>query len=245
MTIKILIAEDSATHRLLYAMTMERMGCMADIAVNGAEALEFFKKGRYDIVFLDLNMPRMDGIETAHAIQKINKHNIPVYAISGFPSAKMEDQFETCGIRRCLLKPLLRKDFYNVMAECGFESASKTLSYEGASPFMHMPEKIMKSYAHELRSRGKACESFFKTRNKIALARECHTIRALAQMLHMQAFEKHSFTMEDLCQVNDEKELEDELPRFIESCYQAAALIERNLMLISSSGSASGAGLKG
>ena len=87
MPLKILIAEDSATNRLLFSMTMKRLGHAADIAVNGMEACQLFRGTHYDLVFLDLNMPVADGIRAA---MEINRNN-PRGARDIVPSSTLQD----------------------------------------------------------------------------------------------------------------------------------------------------------
>ncbi|PIQ88387.1 MAG: hypothetical protein COV72_08780 [Candidatus Omnitrophica bacterium CG11_big_fil_rev_8_21_14_0_20_42_13] len=59
---------------------------------NGADALTIIKKSPPDMVFLDISMPLMDGIETLRAIREINK-NIPVIMITAYGT---QERLETC-----------------------------------------------------------------------------------------------------------------------------------------------------
>ena len=71
MTHRVLIADDEAGMRLLLRKAIEKHPGFAVCAQaqNGEEALELFEKQRPDVVFLDVEMPVLDGIETARRLQ--------------------------------------------------------------------------------------------------------------------------------------------------------------------------------
>jgi signal transduction histidine kinase/DNA-binding response OmpR family regulator len=66
--LRILVAEDNAVNQRVAVLLLEKLGHSADVAKNGLEVLRALKRRRYDVVFMDLQMPRMDGIETSRAI---------------------------------------------------------------------------------------------------------------------------------------------------------------------------------
>lgn len=70
-SIKILIADDSNTDRLLLETILSRQGHQIITAVDGLDAIEVFKTGSPDIVLMDALMPRMDGFEAAAAIKEL------------------------------------------------------------------------------------------------------------------------------------------------------------------------------
>ncbi len=183
MPLKILIAEDSETNRLLFSLTLSRLGHAVTMAVNGHEAVSLFTRHPYDLVFLDLNMPVLGGVETAYEMQKINANCTPIYAISGFAAPELEDRFPEAGIVRCLIKPLVRENLAEVEAECGFDVDAPAPSSvpEG------LPRRVIESYMRELWSRGQVCPRLLKSGDTDALLREAHTIAGLAHMLNTPA----------------------------------------------------------
>lgn len=194
MNVKILIADDSATNRLLLSATISRLGHKADIVASGVEALHNFQREDYDLVFLDLNMPLMDGIVTAREIQKINKRGTPVYALTGGPTPEQESRLAETGIKRCIIKPLDREKIQRVFHESGLG----TLPSPAHLPD-HLPDRLLHVYAAELRARGKACADFAQQGDIPSLMHETHTLRALAAMLQTHYIEEAASELEAAC----------------------------------------------
>ncbi len=67
--LKILIVEDNPVNRLLAVKILGQVGFTADVAVDGLEAVEFVNKIPYDLIFMDLQMPVMDGYEAMRKIR--------------------------------------------------------------------------------------------------------------------------------------------------------------------------------
>jgi CheY-like chemotaxis protein len=66
--LRILLAEDNLVNQKVAGRTLERMGYRADVAANGLEVLEVLKRQTYDVVFMDVHMPEMDGLEATRQI---------------------------------------------------------------------------------------------------------------------------------------------------------------------------------
>lgn len=230
MTLKILIAEDSETNRLLFSMTMRRLAYEADIVANGAEALKHFMRRDYDLVFLDLNMPVMDGVETARQMRQYNKRNTPVYAVSGFLDEGKEAQFGEAGIRRCLIKPLDRGALSGVLSECGLRAPVPEIGTADFLPPASVPQRLLKVYARELCARGAVCEKLGAEHARSALLREAHTVRALGQMLDIKGLEMMAAKLYDMCHGPQEPEAVRAQADIVgTACKAAAEAIEKHI----------------
>jgi CheY-like chemotaxis protein len=67
--IRVLVAEDDETSALVARTILERLGCVADVVTNGAEAIDHFRLNTYDLVLMDWEMPVMNGIEATVRIR--------------------------------------------------------------------------------------------------------------------------------------------------------------------------------
>ena len=63
--IRVLLAEDNVVNQKVAAGMLQRLGCGADVAANGREAVERCERRHYDLVFMDCHMPEMDGYDAA------------------------------------------------------------------------------------------------------------------------------------------------------------------------------------
>ncbi len=106
--IKILVAEDDATNRLVALRLLERMGCKADAVCNGAEAVETLKRHAYDLVLMDVMMPEMDGLTATRAIRDgatADRH-IPIVGLTAHVQRENMRECLAAGMDAVTTKPV-------------------------------------------------------------------------------------------------------------------------------------------
>jgi ligand-binding sensor domain-containing protein/signal transduction histidine kinase/CheY-like chemotaxis protein/HPt (histidine-containing phosphotransfer) domain-containing protein len=109
--LRILLAEDNLVNQKVARGALEKMGFKVDIVSNGADAVAAWKTGRYHIIFMDCQMPVMDGYQAAREIRRLEsgaKH-IPIVALT---ADAMKDAAQNCreaGMDEYLTKPFDRK----------------------------------------------------------------------------------------------------------------------------------------
>ena len=106
--VRILLAEDNRINALLAKALLERNGCDVVAVANGAEAVEAVKNAPYDMVFMDVHMPIMDGLDATRAIRAFGGsfNNLPIIALT---AAAMEEDRRVCvaaGLDDFITKPL-------------------------------------------------------------------------------------------------------------------------------------------
>ncbi|MDP9127211.1 MAG: ATP-binding protein [Pseudomonadota bacterium] len=115
----ILLAEDYKANVLVATSTIENCGYRWELAENGVEAIEKFKKQKYDLVLMDIQMPELDGINAALAIRAYEaKHNVqrtPILCVTAFSGAKERDKCLESGMDDYLTKPFNPEDLKEKM----------------------------------------------------------------------------------------------------------------------------------
>jgi PAS domain S-box-containing protein len=81
---RVLLAEDNAVNQRVAVLMLERLGCRVDVAGNGLEALDLSGRLPYDIIFLDCQMPELDGYGAARAIREreAGGPRVPIIALT-------------------------------------------------------------------------------------------------------------------------------------------------------------------
>ncbi len=88
--LKILLAEDNSINRRLTGIFLERLGYIPDIALDGLEVVSMVKENTYDLILLDISMPKMDGYAAADIIREM-EFTSPPYIIGFSANAFQED----------------------------------------------------------------------------------------------------------------------------------------------------------
>ena len=104
----ILIAEDNPNNQKLIEILLNKLGMNSKIVFNGEEAIEEYKKSKYDLILMDINMPVMDGITAMKEIKKLEKeyYNIPIIALTANSIAGDKEKYLEEGMDDYLSKPL-------------------------------------------------------------------------------------------------------------------------------------------
>lgn len=103
----ILIVEDNMLNRMVAERYLKNAGLQVFTAENGQEALELFDKVDIDLIFMDLQMPVMDGIETTQRIKALEseKRNVPIVALTANASPNVRKQVLEMGMKGYITKP--------------------------------------------------------------------------------------------------------------------------------------------
>ncbi len=114
-TKKILIADDSPSVLLYYQVILEDRGLEIVFAKNGQEALELFNQNLdFDMVFLDIKMPKLNGIEVMKAI-RIRDKKLPVIAQTAFALNDEVQKLKDQGFTECINKPIDEENFLRLL----------------------------------------------------------------------------------------------------------------------------------
>ncbi len=103
--IRVLLVEDNPVGALLASTLLKREGCAVETAASGYEALDALKRARYDLVFMDMRMPGMDGPSAARAL-RARGDETPIVALTAHAFAEDRKTCLEAGMDDHLVKPL-------------------------------------------------------------------------------------------------------------------------------------------
>ncbi|TVR46531.1 MAG: response regulator, partial [Puniceicoccaceae bacterium] len=117
--LRLLLAEDNSVNQRVGLLLLQRLGFQADIAGNGLEAIDALKRQPYDVVFMDIQMPEMDGISATKVIrQTFPQDRQPrIYALSAGVSKEEQAASREAGMDGFIAKPIRVKDLEQALAE--------------------------------------------------------------------------------------------------------------------------------
>lgn len=102
---KILVAEDDKINFLVISHLLKNKVKKVDRALNGREAVELAKVNEYDLIFMDMNMPLMGGVEATKIIKKMYPF-LPIIAQTAFSNPDEKFKFLKAGCDDVILKPI-------------------------------------------------------------------------------------------------------------------------------------------
>ena len=119
--VNILVAEDNAINQKLITNVLNGLGIEVTIANNGEEACEKRINNEYDIIFMDIQMPVLGGIEATHKIleyeEKHRKHHIPIVALTANALQGDREKYLDAGMDNYLSKPIALDKLKTILLE--------------------------------------------------------------------------------------------------------------------------------
>ncbi len=114
--LRVLAIDDNALNRQVARRLLEQLRCEVLTADSGAEGLRLCSRERQDIIFTDLHMPGMDGIQTLAALRRLPLvDKAPIYAVTADALPETRARLMEAGFDGVLVKPLLERDLIEVL----------------------------------------------------------------------------------------------------------------------------------
>jgi signal transduction histidine kinase/ActR/RegA family two-component response regulator len=113
--VRILVAEDSPDSQALIRRILLKLGAVVEMAFDGQDAIERVHSGKFDIILMDLQMPRLDGFEATKKLRDDNCH-LPVIAITGHAMKEEKDRCLSAGCTDHLAKPISSVDLVDMIS---------------------------------------------------------------------------------------------------------------------------------
>lgn len=113
----ILLVEDNPVNQKVAKILLGELNCQVDLADNGQTAVNLLYNNRYDLVFMDISLPDMSGIEVTNELRRRenNKRHVPVIALTADSSLSDNEKLLTMGIDDYLIKPYTIEQLDNMI----------------------------------------------------------------------------------------------------------------------------------
>lgn len=111
---KILLVDDNMVNRQVAGEIMKKSGCEVDVAVNGQDSINKARKKDYDVIFMDIQMPDMDGVTATKKIKALGIKNLaPIVAMTAYSMKEDKERFIKSGLDDYISKPIKASELLN------------------------------------------------------------------------------------------------------------------------------------
>ncbi|HFE45498.1 MAG TPA: response regulator, partial [Nannocystis exedens] len=125
---RVLVVEDNVINQRVASLMLERLGCRVDVAADGLEAVTMVAQIPYDLVFMDCQMPEMDGFQAARVIRQRQRDgvHIPIAAMTAHALPEDRRRCLDSGMDEYLSKPVQFGELVRVVAKYLSEESSES-----------------------------------------------------------------------------------------------------------------------
>ena len=120
-TFKILLVEDSPVNQIVAMSMLKKLGLFPDVAPSGKDALDALRNKTYDLVFMDCQMPEMDGYETTSIIRNnpalCDTPDVPIVAMTAHAMVGDREKCINAGMNDYISKPIRKADLETILAK--------------------------------------------------------------------------------------------------------------------------------
>ena len=119
---RILVVEDEKINAMVISAMLEKLGHQVHLATDGLQALKMIGDGSFDCIFMDIQMPEMDGVETTRAIRAMTENvekKLPIVALTAHAMKGDRERFMAAGMDDYLTKPVEMGSLVKVLRQLG------------------------------------------------------------------------------------------------------------------------------
>ena len=126
---RVLLVDDNMVNRQVAGEILKKSGCKVDVAVNGQDSINKAKKNDYDVIFMDIQMPDMDGVTATKKIKELGIKNLaPIVAMTAYSMKEDKERFIKSGLDDYISKPIKANELLNkIRSLLHIEKGSKEL----------------------------------------------------------------------------------------------------------------------
>jgi PAS domain S-box-containing protein len=201
-SLKILVAEDHEVNQMLFKIILEKMGYLVEPAMDGLEAVSVAAKEHFDLIFMDIQMPNMNGFQAAEKIRALGFKG-PIIAVTANAIKEEIAKSRQAGMNDFLTKPFNQKDLIPYLKkwlpdgtvdgkenpESGEAAETEELFdfKKAVESFMGKEEvvkKLLSSFTDKVAGQIMALKEAVKNQDFEVIRAEAHSIKGGAWNLH-------------------------------------------------------------
>jgi CheY-like chemotaxis protein len=247
--IKILLAEDNILNRKVILAMLDKMGYKADSVSSGHGVIEALEKEFYNVIFMDIYMPGMTGIETTKYVRKnFQKERQPfIIAMTGGALKGDRDNCYSAGMNDYIDKPVSKEKLYDILKKC----KEGTVRYDRPLSFSEETDKeifnkieIMKRLSGDKKlihdiinlfiSHGPLqfdkLEEAFRGNNRENLKLIAHTIKGSARNVSAMYVASIAFEIEKKSKEGDLEEISLLIKKLYDSYYEFKEFVSKDFL---------------
>jgi len=227
---KVLLVDDNLVNRQVAGEILKKSGCRVDIAVSGTMAIEKVKKKRYDLIFMDIQMPDMDGVTATKNIKALNfKKLAPIVAMTAYSMKEDRDRFISQGLDDYIPKPIRAHELIQKVQDWVKYKPKTTQKVETPINLQEkvinediigqlkkyggddMIKKVYSDFESESIEQLDLCKISFKNKNYQNILSNLHTLKGNAGTLGVEKVAKYAEYIESNLKKENYETLEQDL----------------------------------
>jgi len=214
----VLLAEDNATNQIVAKRMLANMGCHVDLVDDGMQAVEAVSRRNYDVILMDINMPVMDGLETArHLLDRPTGDSTPpMIALTAYAMDQDIKEFNAAGMRGFVAKPIDPTQLHKAMqAALNGEEVSQSAGpaaleaddlidtgtlntllaeFEGAAR-----SRLCASFGNDIAEVISGLEEYLSTGDLQLVERQSHTLKSISGTFGALSLQQSAGDVNDTC----------------------------------------------
>jgi len=254
----VLLVEDNVTNQKVALGMLKQFGVLADVASGGAEALQMLQERRYDLVFMDVQMPDMNGLEAVRIIRERNSavldHNVTVVAMTANAMSSDRERCLEAGMNDYVAKPVSLKLFADILQQWlpGIQRVSETVvvdaktdmpdlqqceivQFDRRAMMMRMMNdhelavSVIESYLDDLPKQIESLQLCLANSNVSGVEQRAHTIKGASALVGGVAVSSAAADIEKAARDGDLAEAQVLMSRLVSQFELLRSLLEQEL----------------
>ncbi|MEP1096453.1 MAG: PAS domain S-box protein [Cyclobacteriaceae bacterium] len=231
---RILLVDDNDVNRKVATGILKKSGCEITEATDGFEAIDLAKKNSYDLIFMDIQMPKMNGIKATQKIKALKlKSQPPIVAMTAYSMEEDRQKFLDNGLDDYLAKPIKAETLINkVKSWLEFEPTEmtteplvetsealvinqNTLNQLAKFGGQELIETTLVDFEEEAEILVKNVQKFLKEKDYVAMRGELHTLKGNAGTLGIEKLSNQAADIEKLLKADKFENLKEEVSHLV------------------------------